>query len=160
MSDIPGLRIPQGQQDQGGRVPAQKDKGAVRREHQGPSAGEPGSMRVYVYPLDKGQTVLLGEISMWHRHWKNKRVRSKNQVVCLGISYVNVKASVAQLCPILCDPMDCSPLGSSVYVILQARMLEWVASPFSRDQICVSCTAGRFFTIWATQLQNKGKNVI
>ena len=32
----------------------------------------------------------------------------------------------------LCDPMDCSLLGSSVYGILQARILEWVASPFSR----------------------------
>ena len=37
-----------------------------------------------------------------------------------------------QLCPTLCDPMDCSPLGSSVYGILQARVLEWFAIPFSR----------------------------
>ena len=34
---------------------------------------------------------------------------------------------VAQLCPILCDPMGCSPPGSSVHGILQARILEWVA---------------------------------
>ena len=39
---------------------------------------------------------------------------------------------VAQLCPTLCDPMDCSPPGSSVHGISQARMLEWVAIPFSR----------------------------
>ena len=39
---------------------------------------------------------------------------------------------VAQLCPVLCDPMDCSPPGSSVHGILQARILEWVASPFSK----------------------------
>ena len=40
---------------------------------------------------------------------------------------------VAQLCPILCDPMDdCSLPGPSVHGILQARILEWVASPFSR----------------------------
>ena len=39
---------------------------------------------------------------------------------------------VAQLCLVLCNPMDCSPLGSSVYEILQARILEWVAIPFSR----------------------------
>ena len=32
----------------------------------------------------------------------------------------------AQLCPTLCDPMDCSPPGSSVHEILQARILEWV----------------------------------
>ena len=42
------------------------------------------------------------------------------------------KVLVAQLCPTLCDPMDCSPPGSSVYGILQAGMLEWVDIPFSR----------------------------
>ena len=44
-----------------------------------------------------------------------------------------VRVLVAQLCPILCDPMDCSPSGSSVHRVLQARILEWVAIPFSRD---------------------------
>ena len=39
---------------------------------------------------------------------------------------------VAQFCPILCDPMDCSPPGSSVHGISQARILEWVAISFSR----------------------------
>ena len=39
---------------------------------------------------------------------------------------------VAQLCPTLCSPMDCSPLGSSVHGILQARILEWIATSFSR----------------------------
>ena len=42
-----------------------------------------------------------------------------------------VKVLVAQSCPTLCDPMDCSPPGS-VHGILQARILEWVAIPFSR----------------------------
>ena len=39
---------------------------------------------------------------------------------------------VAQLCPTLCDPMDCSLPGSSVHGILQERILEWIAVPFSR----------------------------
>ena len=39
---------------------------------------------------------------------------------------------VARLCPTLCDPMDCSPPGSSVHRILQARILEWVAMPSPR----------------------------
>ena len=58
---------------------------------------------------------------------------------------------VAQSCP-LCDPVDCSPPGSSVHGILQARTLEWVAMPSyrgssqPRDQTCVSCMAGGFFT--------------
>ena len=40
--------------------------------------------------------------------------------------------SVIQACPTLCDPMDCSLPGSLVLGILQARILEWVAIPFSR----------------------------
>ena len=53
----------------------------------------------------------------------------------------------------LCDPLNCSPPGSSVHGILQARVREWVAIPFSRgssqprDQIWVSRIARRFFTI-------------
>ena len=40
----------------------------------------------------------------------------------------------AQLCPTLCNPMDCSPTGSSIHEILQARILEWVAiSPLQRN---------------------------
>ena len=63
---------------------------------------------------------------------------------------------VAQSCLTLCDPMDCRLPGSSVHGILQARILEWVAIPFSwrsswlRNQIQVSCIVGRFFTSWAT----------
>ena len=41
-------------------------------------------------------------------------------------------AKLLQSCPTLCDPMDCSPPGSSVRGILQARILEWVAMPSSR----------------------------
>ena len=40
---------------------------------------------------------------------------------------------VAQSCPTLCDPLDCSPPGSSVHAILQARILEGVAISFSRE---------------------------
>ena len=43
-----------------------------------------------------------------------------------------VKVAVAHLCLTLCDPMDCSPPGSSVHGISQARILEWVATSFSR----------------------------
>ena len=44
----------------------------------------------------------------------------------------SVKVLVTQLCLTLCNPMDCSPPGSSVHGILQARILEWVAISFSR----------------------------
>ena len=65
--------------------------------------------------------------------------------------------SVAQSCPTLCDPMDCSLPGSSIHGIFQARILEWVAVSFSRgssrprDWTQVSLTVARCFTIWATR---------
>ena len=55
-----------------------------------------------------------------------------------------------------CNPMDCRCPGSAVCGILQARILERAAIPFSkgssqpRDQTWVSCIAGRFFTVWDT----------
>ena len=66
-----------------------------------------------------------------------------------------IESVVAQLCPALSNPMDCSLPGSSVRGILQARILEWIAIPFSRgssrprNRTWVSCIAGRFFTVWA-----------
>ena len=71
--------------------------------------------------------------------------------------YVFVFVIVAQLCLILCNPMDYSPPSSSVHGISQARILEWVTISFPRgsfqprDWTVVSCIAGRFFTIWATR---------
>ena len=58
----------------------------------------------------------------------------------------------ARLCLTLCDPMDCSLPGFSVHGIPQARILEWFAISYSRgssrprDQTCISCIAGGFFT--------------
>ena len=60
---------------------------------------------------------------------------------------------VTQSCLTLCNTMDCSPPGSSVHEILQERILEWVATPFSRgsswprDWTWVSCIADRFLTV-------------
>ena len=67
-----------------------------------------------------------------------------------------LKVLIAQSCPTLCDSVGCSLPGSSVYGILQARILEWVTIPFPRgssqpgNQTQVLCIAGRFLTIWAT----------
>ena len=67
--------------------------------------------------------------------------------ICFCFSEVEVKVKVIQSCPTLCDPMDYTVQG-----ILQARILEWVAFPFSRgssqpmDQTQVSHVACRFFT--------------
>ena len=76
------------------------------------------------------------------------RITCSCGIVCLC-------AKSLQLCPTLWDPMDCSPPGSSVRGVLQARILKWVAIPFSRgsswsrDWTCISCgfcIVGRFFT--------------
>ena len=65
-------------------------------------------------------------------------------------SFIYMKESeVAQSCPTLFYPMDCSLPGSSVLGIFQARILEWVAMSFSRgscqprDRTWVSCNVGR-----------------
>ena len=75
---------------------------------------------------------------------------------------LQVPSEVAQSCPTLCDPMDCSLPGSSVHGIFQARILEWVAISFSRessqprDQTRVSSIADRRFTqaqiLWLMEL--------
>ena len=73
-------------------------------------------------------------------------------VVLITHSLTSFKVLVAQACPALCDPMDCSPPNSFVLGILQARILEWAAISFSRgsspprDQTQVSHIAGVFFT--------------
>ena len=72
------------------------------------------------------------------------------------------KVKVVQSCLTLCDPMN-----YIVHRVLQARILEWVAFPFSsrssqsRDRTQVSCTAGGFFTSWATrEAQNEANAAI
>ena len=66
------------------------------------------------------------------------------------IAFACMGAKLLQSCLTLCDTMDCSPPGSSIHEISQARTLEWVAIPFSRgssrprDGTYVSCIAGRF----------------
>ena len=68
----------------------------------------------------------------------------------------SMHAQLLRSCPTSCDPMDCSPPGSSVHGILQTRIVEWLVMPSARgssqprDQPLVSCTAGGFFIYWAT----------
>ena len=56
------------------------------------------------------------------------------------------ESEVAQLCPTLCDPMDCSPPGSSIHGIFQARVLEWGAIAFSSNagHLCSIPGPGRY----------------
>ena len=81
---------------------------------------------------------------------------NQGPLLCRQIRYqlsYQKESEVAQLGLTLCDPMDCSLLGSSVHGIFQARVLEWVAISFSRgspqprDRTQVSRIAGRHFTV-------------
>ena len=70
--------------------------------------------------------------------------------------YINKYDSLSRV-QTLCNPVDCSLLGSSIHGIFQAGILQWVAISFSRrssqprDWTWVSCIVGRCFTIWATR---------
>ena len=74
--------------------------------------------------------------------------------------------SVAQSCLTSCDPMDCSPPGSSVRGSLQARIWEWAAMPSSRgsslprDGTWVSCIGRRLLYHWATYESSKDEPVL
>ena len=84
------------------------------------------------------------------RSWSRKTPYATEQLSPCATTVEWVK--VAQSCLTLCDPIDCTVQG-----ILQARILEWVAFPFSRgssqlrDRTQVSWIAGGFFTSWATR---------
>ena len=75
-------------------------------------------------PRDQTQVSYISCIDRWVPYHKCH----------LGSPNLCLRVLVAQLCPTICDPMDCSPSGSSVQRILQARILEWVAIPFSRKK--------------------------
>ena len=100
------------------------------------------------------QIVMLNEMSqtekkIWYCYMWNLKKWYKCEV--------KVNVLVAQSCLVLCDPTDCSLPGFSVLGNLQARILGWVAIPFSkrsswlRDWTRVSIIAGGFFTVWATR---------
>ena len=86
-----------------------------------------------------------------------KQVLSKLHDYSRDLTCMSAKSP--QLCLTLCDPMDCSPPGSSVQGILQARILEWAAIPSSRgfswprDRTCaayVSCVGRLVLYHYAT----------
>ena len=103
--------------------------------------------------------------SMWSQRvwidWSNLagNLPSSDPSICYMsfFFFLVLRVLVTLLCLTLYNPMDYSPLGSSVHGISQARILDWVPIPFSRgpsqsrDWTHVSCIAGRFFAIWATR---------
>ena len=87
-------------------------------------------------------------------------LRVLSSSLCTHVMMGIVKVLAVQSCPTVCTPMDCSLPGSSVHGFLQARILEWVAIPYSkeysqwRDQTQVFWIAGRFFMVWVTRDSN------
>ena len=85
-----------------------------------------------------------------HKSWKSSQLRVESES----------ESEVTQLCPTLCDPMDCSPPGSSVHGILQARILEWVAISFSMQAdflplqclVALNCYLFIYFYKWRAML--------
>ena len=87
---------------------------------------------------------------------KKKQMEKKMEITTLSMHFLcvklKVKVLVTQSCPTLCDPIDCSPPGSSVHGILQAKILECTAILFyrvssqPRNHTLVSSIAGRLFT--------------
>ena len=75
---------------------------------------------------EKGENRLLVVSGIQHTH------RCSAQLEQFWDTSKGSEVLVAQLCPTLCHPMNCSLPGSSIHGILQARILEWVAIPFSR----------------------------
>ena len=94
--------------------------------------------------------------------WSNIAINISHRVFwglmlsCLLLVHYCCCCLVAKSCPVLYDPLDCSPPGSSVHGILQERILVWVAMPSSRGSsqprnwTCLSCITGGFLTLWAT----------
>ena len=87
-------------------------------------------------------------------HWVEERKGTGLLLKLMGsFPGTSPKVNITQSCLTLCDPMDCT-----VHGILQVRILEWLAFPFSRgssyprDRMQVSCIAGRFFTILTIQI--------
>ena len=94
------------------------------------------------------------KVNLYHSKWKDFLL-SHGWVIFHHAMYEYipcVRAKLLQSCPILCDPVDYSPSGSSVHGVLQARVLEWVAMPSSQSMelgprsLMSPALTGRFFT--------------
>ena len=112
--------------------------------------------------------IVLDVYGCCNNYHKLSGLRQHQLIIQYGSPWATVKVSaclcslrvlVTQSCPTLCDPMDCSPPGSSILGILQARILEWIAIPFSRGSSWLrdwthvssaSCISRKILYHWAT----------
>ena len=99
------------------------------------------------------------------REGRRVTYRGGIQHLCQAIKVALIRCAESDAPPLWSSsakPMNCWPRGSSVLQISQERILEWVAISYSRgtfwprDQTCIFCIAGRFFTTWEAQVKIKG----
>ena len=97
-----------------------------------------------------------------NRNLFNILISSISEIYCPLDLLPGVEVLVTQSCPTLCDPLNCSPLGASIHGILQARILEWVAIPFSkasfwpRDWTCLPHCRQILYRLTQGTLGHKG----
>ena len=109
-----------------------------------------GAWWAAIYGVTQSWTWLKWLSSSSSSHFANTLFASSSRLCVLSV------CSVTHSCPTLCNPMDCSPLGSNVHWILQARILEWQAISFSRgssqprDLTHVSCIDRQVLYYWVT----------
>ena len=92
----------------------------------------------FCYPQGSGTNlpwILKGNCMAFHILYRQTQLRPPNSQLKLGREDIVWKVIQSYL--ILCDSMDCSSPGSFIHGVLQARIVEWVAIPFSRDRIQV-----------------------
>ena len=94
-------------------------------------------------------SLLVPSVALWHQSTYIESLTHSETVGARATPTLTYRkkrccCSVAESCLTLCRPMGCSLSGTSVHAILQARILEWGAMPFSRgsspprDQTCIS----------------------
>ena len=80
--------------------------------------------------------ICLSLADLFHCHCKFKKINYffwLSSIPLYVCTFIYVPVLVSQLCPPLCDPVDCGLPGFSVHGILQSRVLEWAAVSFSRE---------------------------
>ena len=102
--------------------------------------------------VEEPEIKLPAFIGSWRNQENSRKTSTSASLTLLKPLTMRWWWVVAQSCSILSDPIDCSPPRSSVHGIFQARILEWVAIPFSRGPsqcrnrtciFCISCTGRR-----------------
>ena len=115
-------------------------------------------MMWFIYTVEYYSAIIKNEIKPLVATWADPEIMlSEVSQKKINIWHYLKMVLVDQLHLTLYNTLDCSLPGFSAHRMLQARILEWVAIPFSRgsswprDQTWASSTAGRFFMVWVTR---------